>query len=142
MAKHLASSLKQQTPMAGTFGNLSVATAVISLVAATVADTFHFLRLPAGSRLVDFTAFNSASSASTAMAFGYRGVDITSALLDTDYFGSGFSLAAPARHRANSVLPPLVLDEEFEIVGTLSGANIATSTKITASVLYEFAGSR
>lgn len=123
---------------AGTWGNKAVTTRAITLAAATVADVIRFVKLPAGARLLDLTVFNTASSASTTMTFGYAPVDGTAG--DADHFLGAKSLATAARHRADTVTPPVVLAKDSYLVGTLAGANIATGTTITVVVEYEYVG--
>lgn len=133
-----APDLAIQTPIAGTYGNLCFAVATITLAAASIADVFRFLRLPAHTRLVDAFEIHSASSASTTMKFGYLPTDGSAG--DDDYFMAAKSLAAAAKNRADAANAPKVVDEEVHIVGTLAGAAIATETTITVGVFYEYLG--
>lgn len=133
-----ATTLGFQTPHAGTWGNVATATASITTAAETNGAEFKFMRLPANTRLLDLSVINTASSASTTMKFGYEAVDGSPA--DDDYFAAAKSIATASRIRADAANAPVVLDEDFYIIGTLGGANIATATTITVTVTYEFVG--
>lgn len=133
-----APDLGFQIPHAGTWGNVATATAAITTAAQTNGAIFTFLRLPANTRLLDLSVINTNSSASTTMKFGYRAVDGTP--VDDDYFMAAKAIHAASRIRADAALAPVVIAEDFHIIGTLGGADIATATTITVTATYEFVG--
>lgn len=123
----------------GTFGNLSVAVKAITLAAnAAIADVLRFMRVPAGTRLVDAILFTSADAAGATVKLGYKDVDGGAG--DDDFFLSGTSIATAGRFRAATVTPPAKVTEDVYITVIPAGAVIPAATVVTVVLLYEYVG--
>jgi hypothetical protein len=122
-------------------------------------DQILFGTLPAGATITDVMMVNTASSASTTMAIGFRNADGTTTSPDTgsatfqvpsnDYWVGATSIATAARTRAgapgtaaNGRGLALRLNKDVIIVGTLAGANIAIDTIIEVQVSYVMEGAK
>lgn len=139
MANQDAPELRKQLPHAGEYGSVSSTVQSITLAAAAIGDVFRFAKIPANSRLLDLEVINTASTALTAMSFGYENDDGTGAV--PAHFAPATSIATAARLRASSVNPPVLLGtKDAYITGTLAGANIAVATTITVRCTYEYIG--
>jgi len=122
------------------FGDLVCLTKKISLSAATVADVFRFMRLPANCQLVDaILKVTDASNATVTLTLGYQHVG-GEAGDDTSHFLGATTLAALGITRADQGNEAPVLAYESDIVGVLAGANITQATIVEVTVFYRYLG--
>ncbi len=101
-------------------------------------DTLKFFNFPAGTIIHDVTLIVNSGTASASADVGFEGDDLTD---DADFFLDGVSLAAAAvrSSRANRVRTK-VLTKPGNLVLTLDGADLATTSKLELQVEYQFRG--
>jgi len=140
MATVVAADLYSKIPPADSDGCVNVNEGTITSAAQTSGDLFFFCKVPAGSRVHDLRVVNSASSASTTMQFGLVPLsDLTDTTL-AGHFSAAASIASAGLRRKDAANAPITLSEDHYVVGTLGGANIATSTTISTEVDYVYEG--
>lgn len=128
---------------AGTFGNKQVAHAQRNLNGAAVADVVVFFTLPRGTKLMDSVLYKTgaAAAAGSTMKLGIRAVH-DGAQGNDSYFNAAKALdGASSINRKDAVTLPLVLDDDYDVIGTIAGVAVgAVDTKADVLVEYEFEG--
>lgn len=133
----------------GEFGNSAVHTFKLRRAAMTSGDVFLFGVIPAGHIIVGAELGNTASTATAAMAIGFRNMDGTITSPDdggatfqipaVDYFFAAATAILTAAGRLRWRVPGAIagglgtvlrLNKDIIIIGTLSVASIATDTLI------------
>lgn len=126
-------SLIQQVPHAGEYGNKSVWGPDFPFQQAGIVNTdvLRICRIPAGARVDDFKAVFDDCGTGVTLDFGYAPVNPSDgpAAVD-DYWGSAIDVAAAAgAHR--SLAHPITFDYDVYVTATVGGANFTGSPKIT-----------
>jgi hypothetical protein len=128
---------KDNIPMAGTFGNLSVGRGGMTLAAAAIGTKIYFCKIPGGSTLVDAHMINAALGASSTIALGLEYCDGSSGgVSGTAVVAAAASTAAAGR--VNMGLKPIEINKDMYLVGTTAGA--VTSGAVDAVFKYSYNG--
>lgn len=124
---------------AGEYGNQGCLVRTVKDQTLASGDILHVARIPAYTDLHDLTLFNGAAGGSAAVKVGYVPVDDANGSGDDDFFITSASVVSAARTRANSVLPPVKLDYDVDIVITATAA-FSSAADLTIQLNYEWRG--
>jgi hypothetical protein len=129
-------------PMGGTFSNHSSHHSTFTPAAATTAgDKVRLVKLQAGTKLLDATAFVEDAVINLTLSLGYEYVDSSlSGSNDAAYFFSAKDVAAGGKFRADVNKPPVELVADAYLVATLGAAVFATTNKLDVITEYDFTG--
>jgi hypothetical protein len=147
MADVNATNIKSNVAFTGGIGNVTAIPFLISVSAATNGDVFVLPSIPAGMEVIGGEFMNTASTALTTLALGFRNADGTATSpVDGDatnkipsadhWFAAGSIATAGSRAlnqagtAANGKGRSLNLTKAIVPIATLGGANIATATVI------------
>lgn len=140
--------INRQRKIAGTYGNLAVASASILLPATTAQnDTVDFMVLPRGTRIVDCIARMTAAAAGT-VTFQLGLAQIpgkASTKVDDDalILAAAISTSARIARRNNPAvgITGLTLDDDYLLQGLIAAAALgATPVTIDVDLIYEYLG--
>lgn len=143
MPDQFKTAAKKVHVQAGSFGNVSVAHAQRNLNGVANADVVFFFLLPRGSLVYDsiLQKTGDAAAVGATMKLGLQAAGDGS-LGDDDFFNAAKALdGADSINRKDNAAPPLVLDDDYYVIGTVGGANVgANDTLADVTVTHEYRG--
>jgi hypothetical protein len=136
-----ATDLNTRSVRAGTFGNVNVEIALLTLANGDGNPSTHnILKLPAGVRPFEARHWiTDASNASVTLNVGLKSVSGTNQD-DNDYFYAALSLAATGTGRQTTNAPPIVLQQDMLVQCVVGGAAVTEAVSVTFAIIYDVVG--
>lgn len=136
MATKLAATSQQF--LSGAYGGAKDGDLLTYTGGAAQNDVIRMCKAQKGTRLDDAILFNTVGSAGASAKVGWSYVDGSAS--DDDELIVATSIAAAARTRANSLVPPIVLAKDAYVIITITGAALGATDVLSLLTTQKWLG--